>query len=461
MKKSTFVGLGMALIVAMPAGAEAVSPFKVFKNACVAHKTPSVAKKISSGESSGKDYLKISEKASKFKPTVTKTYGWTGKRWMLDEAITYTYDGSGNPLTEESKDGSGDYVNTVYEYDANGKVTFKESKISSDGVNFNNYKKTAFEYDPILTNVITRRTEWLWMNIGKGDDWQLVGNNYERRITRNEDGNVTSVVIAVLFQDIYDPTQRLDITYGEDGLATGISEQILNYDGREYFWEQGLQITDIKWENTNGQIYDPEDLFLGNNRIKSAYYQDTDDMSFEVNVEYAADSEAYTVTMYGYMDDEDMGKLEVSGQVEYTPLENDGYILESSTSFMGFELMSGKEELRYDDWGFMTLQYYEESEDDDIYYEKTIGEVEYDADGYPASYTVSEEYIDSKGETVTENAFKAEYFDYVDVTAGVSALENVNGDARYYNLQGFEVKEPVKGEILIRQQGNKTLKIKY
>ncbi len=462
MRNSTIVGLGLALIAALPVGAEAASPLKMFKTACEAQNGSSKVRKSVGQEDVAKEYMKMSEMAAKFKPTVTKTYGWTGKKWVLDESITYTYDPSGLPMSEMSVDAEGDYSNTVYVYNENGKVTFKESKVSSNGVDFENYKKTEFDYDPVLTNVITRRTEWLWMDFGKGPDWQLVGNNYKRTITRDEAGNVTSVVISVLFGDYYDPTQRLDITYGDDGKATKISEQLLNYDGREYFWEQGMLITDIQWENTDGQIYDPEDLFLGNNRIKSAHYEDVDDMSFDVNVEYASDNDGYTVTMNGAMGDDEMGSFEVGGTVVYTPLENDGYLMEGTTTFMGFVMYHSREELRYDDWGHMTLQYYEEEEDGEIFYEKTIGEVEYDAEGRPASYTVSEEYMDpNSGEVMLENAFRAEYADYVDVTTGVGNPVAADGDVRYFNLQGLEVKAPAKGEILIKKQGEKVVKIKY
>lgn len=462
MKNSTLIGVGLALMAALPVGAETMSPLKVFKKACEAQKSASHAKKAPAASRVGKEYMKVSEMASKFKPTVTKTYGWTGKKWVLDENITYNYDASGLPVSEVSVDASGDQTNTTYVYDANGKVTFKESTVSSNGADFKNYKKTEFEYDPILTDLITRRTEWLWMDLGKGYDWQLVGNNYRRTIVRNEEGNITSVVVAVLFQDIYDPTQRLDITYGEDGKATTISEKLLNYDGKEYFWEQGMLITDITWEKTDGQIYDPEALFLGNNRIKTAHYEDEDDMSFDVSVEYAADSDAYTVTMVGVMEDEDYGSFEIGGMAVYTPLENDGYTVVTTTTFTGEEIFNSKAEVRYDDWGHLTLEYYEENEDGDMYFEKTVGEVEYDGEGYPSSYTVSEEYVDyNSGAIVAENAFRAEYFDYVDVTVGVDVTVEGEGPVRYFNFQGLEVKEPVKGMILIKRQGEKVSKIKY
>lgn len=446
MRNSTIIALGIAFLASFPISAAPKSPlsllnhFKSSKSQISRQKAPDAP-------------MKISELASKLKPSVTKTYGWNGKRWMFDEEISYTYDSSGNIITEKSLDDEGDYVSTIYEYDKNNKMTFKESKISADGIFYQNYKKTAFEYDPILTNVITKRTEWLWLN----EDWRLVGNNYKRIITRDENGNITSVVIAVLFNGIYDPTDRIDITYGDDGKAITISEQILDYDGNEYFWVQGQKFTDIKWKDTDGQIYDPELLFLGNNRLLSAHYEDEDDFNAEVSVEYADDSEAYKVVMQM-----DMDGFVVSASMEYTPLENDGYIAEGITSYQNEVLYTNKEEVRYDDWGHMLLSYESEEEEDEIYFEQTVGTVEYNEQGLPISYTVSEEYSDYPGMLVSEYAFRAEYFDYVDVTANVSDI-SIDEDAPgvYYNLQGLPVDNPTKGSILIKKQDNKTTKIKF
>ncbi len=458
MKKSTFIGMGLALMVALPVGAESVAPLKAFKRACEAHKSASHVKKASAANVGGKDYMKVSEMAAKFKPTVTKTYGWTGKKWVLDESITYTYDASGLPITEMSVDAEGDQANTSYEYNENGKVTFKESKVSSNGVDFENYKKTEFEYDPILTNVITRRTEWLWMDLGKGKDWQLVGNNYKRTITRNEDGNITNVVIAVLFQDIYDPTQRLTVTYGEDGTATTIYEEFLNYDyaTQEYYWEQGIELREIEWENTDGQIYDTDMLFIGANRIKKAFYVDLDGAQADVSAEYDENG-GYTVTMEGVMYGESVEQTMV-----YTPLENDGYRMEITATIMGDSEYELNEE-QYDEWGHMILSVDEWwSDGEPKVVNKVIGEVEYDEKGFPAAYTVSEESYDiNTGEVDTWNAFRAEYFDYVDVTVGVEGVEAADGSVRYFNMQGIPVEKPSAGEILIKRVGEKAEKIRY
>ena len=395
--------------------------------------------------------LKVADPA-KIKASKVQTFGWEDNSWVKDDLYEYTFDGAGNVTVELSQDAEGGIARTVREYNDNGKVTFEETKISSDGVNFTNHRKSEIEYDPILTDVITRKDQWAWID----GEWKP-GDCYKRNIARDDKGNITSVEIAVLFNGDYDPTQRLIITYGDDGKATGISESILNYDygKREYYWEQGSKYTDIVWDRTDGQIYDIEDIFIGENRIKSGIYEESDEVQMEVSVDYADNSEGYLVTMLV----EEEG-IAMTATTEYTPLENDGYIIEMKAEMMGMTIINIKEEMRFDEWGLMTLQ--EKSMDaygNGSEYATVTGTVEYDADGKPAVYTVIEEYSDLDDDRVyTDYIIRAEYSDYVDVTASVKDL-NVSGAAEeYYDLNGIRVNEPASGTIVVTKSGKK---IKY
>ena len=387
----------------------------------------------------------------KVKASKVQTYGWSKNSWVEDVLYDYTFDAAGNVTVELAKDPEGDFARTVREYNDNGNVTSEETKISSDGVNYSNYKKTEIDYDPILTNVITRKDQQAWVN----GEWRP-GDCYKRIITRDETGNITSAVIAVLFNGEYDPTQKLIVTYGADGKATEISESILNYNygTGEYFWEQGAKFTDIVWDRTDGQIYDIEDIFIGENRLKSALYEESDGVQMEVNVEYDDTSDGYLVTM---LIEED--GISMNAETEYTPLENDGYIVEMRTEMMGYTLISMKEEIRFDEWGLMTLQ----ETTTDVYgegsgYDTVTGTIEYDADGCPAVYTVVEEYSDLGEDRVyTDYVIRAEYSDYVDVTAGVGALDASDASEEYYDLNGVRVNEPAAGRIVVSKAGKKIL----
>ncbi|MDE6511124.1 MAG: hypothetical protein K2L00_03405 [Muribaculaceae bacterium] len=381
---------------------------------------------------------------AKVKATKVHTYGWDGNGWESDVVYDYTFDTAGNLTVELSQDAEGEFFRTVREYNDNGEVTFEETKASLNGVDYSNHRKAEIEYDPILTDVITRKDQWAWLN----GEWNP-GDCYKRIITRDEKGNITSAVIAVLFNGIYDPTQRLTVTYGADGKATEISEEILNYDygTKEYFWEQGAKFTDIVWDRTDGQIYDIEDIFIGGNRLKSGLYHDSDDIQMQVSVDYAADSDGYLVTM---LMDED--GISATATTEYIPLENDGYIAEMKTEMMGFTIMSIRDEVRFDDWGLMTLQ----EETMEAYgsgsgYDTVTGVVEYDAEGKPAVYTVSEEYSDLGDDQVfTDYVIRAEYSDYVDVATGVSSVGLSDESGKCYDLNGLPVVAPEKGRIVVK-----------
>ena len=389
--------------------------------------------------------LKVAD-PEKMKASKVQTYGWERNNWTKDVLYDYTFDAAGNVTVELAQDAEGDLSRTVREFNDNGKVTFEETKTSTDGINYVNNMKAEMEYDPILTNVVTRKDQWAWL----ADDWRP-GDCYKRIITRDEQGNITSVVIAVLFNGIYDPTQRLTVTYGEDGKATEISESILNYDygSKEYFWEQGPKFTDIVWDRTDGQIYDIDDIFIGGNRIKSGLYEDPNGVQMKVSVKYAEDSEGYLVTMMA----EEEG-ISVTASTEYTPLQNDGYILEMKTEMMGFTLIRIKEEIHFDDWGLMTLQeQIMESYSEGTGYDTATGTVEYDADGKPTVYTVEEEYSEPGDDQVfTEKVIRAEYSDYVDVAAGVSSVSSADAAEGYFDLNGIPVASPEKGRILIKDR---------
>lgn len=452
------LAVGMAFAMALPVAAESVTPLKMMRDAKMRVFDPqssvkgdeagTPANRTKSGAGLAAGQMRMSELAMRMKPGTTKTFGWYRNSWTPEDLYTYTYDADGNVVVELCKDAEGDFSRTVNEYNENGKVISRDVATSYDGVNFNGYKKSAFEYDPILTDVIILRTESICID----GEWHADTNNYRRIINRDAEGNITSVVIAVLFQGKYDPTQRLTITYGEDGKASTITEEILGYDGREYYWEQAVRISNIVWDRTDGQIYDPEDLFTGNNRIGSARYEDSDDLDMNVTVEYADDSDAYTAHMTMTMDG-----MSLTAVAEYIPLENDGYIGKGTTYFMDMEMFSSHEEFRYDDWGLMTLSYEAETEGDSTYAESVVGEVEYDQEGKPLTYTISERYTDEyTGEEVIDYVIRAEYSDYIDVKdgSGVDAFE-ADGAESYYDLNGFRMTAPEKGRIVVTEKGTK------
>lgn len=448
MRNSTVAVLGLAFLMTMPVAAHQTSPFKLMKDV-------KARVQAMSGQSDMPDSpvgkrlahkVKVSELAGKLKWSKVKTFGWDGEEWMPDENIQYSYDAAGNIILETSEDAYGMFTRVESSY-ANGMCVSELTKISEDGVNFENNKKVEIEYDHILTNVITRHLEWLW-----DGEWLQNGNNYERRITRDGAGNVTETVIAVLYDGIFDPTQRLIVTYGADGKATEIAEEILDYDGKDFFWVAGDKITDIVWDITDGQIVDMDNIFSGNNRIKSGQMVDSDGMIFDLNVDYAAAGDAYSMTMTT-----NLNGMSMVTTSEYTPLDNGGYLVVTKATFLGQILISMTQEGHLDEWGLLTLEQLSQEGMEGNYVEGTKGIVEYDAEGKPMSYTVITYSEDSEsGESESEYVLRAEFSDYVDVTSGVSTVETEAVSPRYYNLQGMPVSAPQKGTIVICN-GKKTV----
>lgn len=449
MRNFTAITLGLGLLVSLPAMGNVTDGLSAgIKN------FRSIGRAVCKGEL--KDVVvrdkgvRMTAPHNKMKAQTMKTYGWWRDNWTPEDTYSYSYDTAGNIIVELVKDEEGYFSRTVSEYNDNGMVAFKETKTSSDGVNYENNMKTEFEYDHILTDVITKRTEWIWLD----DEWQLKGNNYKRVINRNEKGNVESVVIEVLYDGEYDPTQRLVITYGENGEAVEMAEEILDYDGKEFFWEEGAKVTDIVWERTDGQLYDIEELFSGNNRVKSCHMIDGDGIAMDLTVDYAEGSDDYSASISMTMDG-----LTVKGVLEYTAYENGGGRMHLELGFMGMVVMSITEETQNDAWGLTTLQKVEESGYGETYTEGMRGEVEYDAEGKPVVYTISEFYTDEDtGEEVSEYVIRAEYSDYVDVTTAVDSVDAEDAvTGRYYNLQGMPIIAPEKGVIVVKDGK----KIKY
>lgn len=447
MKIFTFAVVGVSLLAANVAVAEtpSFSPFNIpFKG----HARGLDAKAA--------DLRKVPGKSNDFwKPKQEKYYSWNGRDWQLDDTYTKTYDFAGNVINEVDLTSEGETIVTEYTYNEHGKQTSRLSKISTDGVNFDNSARTIFQYDPILPDLITARTEWMWMN----NAWQLVGNNYRRSVKRDEKGNVVFVEIAVLFNGYYDPTERLEITYGEDGKASMLHSTSLayNYDTNEYYWVDNSTVKDIVWENTDGQITDVDKLFIGGNRVRSALRIVHElDYQMQINAQYVEGSEAYTANVV--LTD---GNGSVDGTVVYTPLENGGYRATTTTSYPdGNEVTN--EEVAYDSWGYLTKSYADSKEGNNplVIEEDTKGVVEYDTDGVPTAYEVSQTFYDDPESPLTEYMFRAEFSNYCDVTASVGSLPaDSDTPAEYYSLQGQRLINPQKGCICIRVQNGKASKV--
>ena len=448
MKNFTLAAIGLMLVAVGADDASARISIRPVKHSDKAQKVHTLKKR---------SLRATAEKTKIWRPTLEKNFGWDGSEWQLEDTYTISYDGEGRITTEISENYDGEFARTTYTYNANGMMATKLSELSTDGETYVNNSRELREYDEVLPSVIILNNQWMWQN----DNWALVGNNYKRVITRNEAGNVTLVEIQSLFQGIYDPIRRLTVSYGADGKATELIESSLTYDGQQYKWEDDTPYKNLVWESFDGQIVDIDNLFSGGCRLKSADLTDAE-MTMHIEAEY--DEKGYTVKTTG-----NDGEDDFIGSVRYEDLDEFGsYRTVTSTSYLldgqVYYEESETEVVKYNEWGNLILSQVEWSDGTWVdVYQHLVGTVEYDeTNGYPLSYTVTEDiYDEDSGEYVTENMFRAEYFDYVDASAGISDIvaDGADSPVEYYNLQGMRVASPAAGQIVIRRQGSDVSKV--
>ncbi|MDE6497564.1 MAG: hypothetical protein K2L21_02765 [Muribaculaceae bacterium] len=417
------------------------------------------AVKKAKAEKSKKLKALAAEAAAKWCSQTQKAYGWNGEDWELEETYTKEYNQEGLTIVNQVEDYDG-YINREENtWNENGMLATRFTTVAESADEpFKNYSKLSRTYDEKVPSFIVSNQQYIW----NGEDWSE-SNFYSQNVTRDDAGNVISMERAVFYQGALDPTYRLTVTYGADGKATTIKDCSLDYDydSGEYVWVDGSLISDIEWENTDGQILSVENLFTGANRIKSAVITNVEfDEVQNYTAEYATDG-SYTLTMTMHDDywDED-----VKSVLYYTPLDENGsyktvvvntYYEDGDTEPYMSETTT--ETGKYDAYGLILLEEmtygdgtYEEVED------LTVGTVEYDTEnGYPLTWTVQ---VYDPDEDEMYNQLRAEYSDYIN--AGVAdAIVDADAPVEYFNLQGMRINEPAAGQVVIRRQGNKATKI--
>ena len=425
------------------------------------------------GKKSVKSYAKRAAEAMPLWRAQTQTgYWWNGDDWELSETYEISYDDKGYKKEQTVFDGEGYASRESYTWNENGMLATRLGEVDEEGTGeFVESSRLKREYDSRLVSFITFNDQEAFY----GDSW-VPSNSYKQTITRDASGNVTLMERAVYFQGIYDPVFRLAITYGEDGKASIIeaSNLMYDYDSQDYYWEVSDRYSDIVWEETDGQIVDiedMEDLFLGSNRIKSATVE-VEGQTVELKVDYHGD-DYFTASMTG--EDEEMEGVTMLGTVEYEVLDfnseagvpehlSKGYRVTTTTDLLYGEEVVDREVIKetyiYSPDDLIILEKVEYGDGEYFEIESCIeGVVEYDKDhGYPLVWTISEYDYDLE-EMVP--GFRAEYSDYVSIpVSGVDevGISSSDSPARYYNLQGQEVKNPSAG-LYIRIKGNKSEKV--
>jgi len=373
--------------------------------------------------------------------------------WELYYTEVYTYYPDGKVKTISNHEEFVEYV-----YDDNGRLCHK-SIYQKDGDNMTLVTETTYQYDSVVENLVVLLEE---------KDY-VTNRSYSHGldVSRNEAGNITEVEEYYITDGQKIPWgTRLTISYGKDGKANAISEDYV-YDSVE----NGTRLTDIVWQNTDGQIYDidfddPDSpLYFGANRIKSATIidsewprpatlsvtYDTDGVGFESSL----DMDVEKLLSIDYTPIDEFGSYESKCfEVNYDQSPEGDYYVESS-----WDMQST---YRVDRFGLVledtTSYVYHESDGDEVDFMGEKGLVTYDeVNGYPLEYVNLYKY---DGTTEYMNQYREVYSDYAAFNdAGVGVVEADNdAPVEYYNLHGIRVSNPGSG-LYIRRQGSNVSKI--
>lgn len=376
--------------------------------------------------------------------------------WMPSAKYETTYDAAGRILTdlvtpldpEGTPSGDEPAQRTTYVYNEAGMPVSQLVELLING-EATNYSKKIREYDPKVNNIIISNTESIWT----GEEWTDMGNCYRRVVTRNSLGNITEVIIKVLYEGEYEATQKMTVEYGEDNKANRIVTSVLTTDdGETMYWEDEMEYKDIVWHHTNGQIIN-DDITSVENGIASCVVMDNDGEN-RVTVEYPDEAGSYH-SMLTYAG----GSVEV----KYTVVDSYGSYDYETTEIAKEEgeedySYTMKERLRKNEYGLETEIYTSaiDNGEEEMVMEWTKGAIESDAvNGYPKVFTV--QIFDPETEEFA-NTYKIEFSDYSDLT-GVDGIK-AGGQApvEYYTIDGRRTKATEPG-IYIRRQGNKATKI--
>lgn len=423
-------------------------------------------KEMAKARASVKKLAKANENALIWLPGHRVSYSWDDwsetPGWYEGSTFDYTYYDNGLLKSETDE-----YQRREYTYDELGRLV-KEEYFSYD-YNFETGEQTeemvlgsvyTYEYDSVVKDYVileTGKSTW--------SDWKPT--SYGTEITRNAEGNVTNVRYYRVDQDgekSYD-SEQLVVKYGADGKAC----EVYFMDDAPWLGEVEYydHLTDIVWENTDGQILDIEfddynsESFFGANRLKSAIAVNEYYAPAQLNVTY--DGESFVakmmigdVTVYDF----EYKVLDAYGsftcneyEVEFDSNDDDEYFIEYSKMKLRGET--------YDSYGLLTEEidegvYHYADGEDFKYKEGSKGTVVYDPTyGYPVEYTFAwyDEETDSYANS-SRDVF-SDYHSY-DPT-GVETIGNADAETEYFTLQGVKVAIPSKGIYIVRQ-GDKTFK---
>lgn len=402
-------------------------------------------------------------------PVTEKLYNYEEGEWIEVSTYTNTYDNAGNLLQLDETDTEGAVSRTVYTTD--GDTETETVAVSEDGTTFTNSSKVTKTYDTVLSELIVNYAAYYWDETA--GDWAQTGNSYQRNLTRDADGNLTRCAVATPYMGEMDEIQRFTTTFSTDTKqATAYTAEELGYndDYTALEWQTSMQLENMTWKETNGQLAgEYSDFRSYGNYLASADVleaADSDVVRSSLAITYGDDINNYTEVyrsgdgLYYSIATQttDMDKGEVVYEYKYyTDLDGDGV-------FTDTEMTDYSKELAQVDAQGNTVLYeaYGLNDEGDgvaqmegVKYEYTYDTEQYG--GAVTSYT-EYEYDLETGEYVPY--MRVDMSDFIDVT---SAIRNVTAAASmattYYDLTGKQLSGQLSRGVTIVKQGDKVMKV--
>ncbi len=391
--------------------------------------------------------------------------------WMPGGEYTYRYDADGNILQQDYDDGS-TISRTINEWSKEGLNTLLLEQTSDDGgQTFTNSTKRVQTYDMLYPRLITlSKDRYQWA----GSDWVATGDAFRRNVTRDADGNVLSLTVAVPYNGAFDEMQRYTNTV--DPTTRQINSfkfEELGYSesGNDLIWKTSQYLRNLVWKETNGQLVGEfsDWMSLGNKlssaTITSIEGTDTvdiatvcityDDKGGYVETIAYTDEPSQIVTIYTVDDANGSNTLE---EIDYMDMDEDGEYTEADIC------MRIKQVQRYDEKGSLVEEQLFEPDEDGTSLTQTAGT------RYDISYDTT--YPDAEAEVVmSEWNYESRMYvpimrivsdRYTDVTAISGVKVNSTSANGVYNLQGMKIADslPADGHgILIVRKDGKSVKV--
>lgn len=405
----------------------------------------------------------------KWMGTTEEIYSYQDGEWVKIFTGTNTYDSDGNLVRLDEVDADGAVTRADYQYTGNTQTIITST--SEDGETFTPSEKSVKTYDTVLPSLVVKSNSYAWDETSS--DWVAYGNNYQRNITRDADGNMTRCAVATLYMGEMEEIERYSTTFDADTKkATSYMAEELGYndDGTELVWKTSVQMENMTWKETNGQLAGAySDFRTYGNYLASADVLEADGdnvIRSSVAITYGADNDNYTEVyhsgdgLYYFIatqtTDADKGET-VYEYKYYEDMDADGVF--ADTEMTDYT----KEVSQKDGQGNTTLyEVYGLNEEGDgvMQMEGEKYEIVYDTENYGGAATsiTLYEYDAETGEYAP--SVRMVLSNFVDVTNAIRNISVAGSTATtYYDLTGKQLPAQLSHGVTIIKQGDKVMKV--